>query len=1144
MSILKHTNNYGLTLYQSLFELPTYLKHYSDDMVIIDTNLADHGQRIARMENIISTVSSQNIEDLQSRLGALENKVQTNTSNIHELNDNMSDVEGRLTTDENNISSAVTRITTVEGRVTTLEDCCVHVQDRLTATELATSKNADDISGIMTRLTRDEANIQGNSDDIVILSEQVATNAHNIDDLTHALGDLDPTSNLEVVRQVAENTTAIGQLQALTTVHTQRLDGFATRFTQDEVRITDLERRMTEAESALEQVGDWQTQIDTLTDSVNDLVDVQMPALTTLVNGYDDRITALETWKVTVDTYMSDTDSVLTAYDGRLDALESADTLIEGRLNSAENDIAVIQQTITTDEAALTALTDRVSDVEDEIGDTDISTYGNTLTSAISEAFSRVANLVTTKQDKIQYTTMPTAGVSNEGMIVQYSGVSNANYTNGYWYRCEEVSSDTYEWVEISTQKDVPMYDVMPSDAELFAMDDGTIFFTYGYYNKLDNCGGYYLITNNYSSLTGNRGGLKKEYNNAIRVLFAIDNSCNNKGMFINVCRYGVREYNDDMSTPANWTKANTYAQLNSDIINNIYFPYMYDVIFKFPRGNFFFADTFNPQGGVNNEWAGVGIKGEGNSFNRNNPSAQWSATRLIFPFLANGDYAINVKNGVFEDFELCGNPLVYDLDIDRSVCYTNPSGVVLETIAEENGEQIKCTGMNVVSVGLVRNVHIVHFYMGMHTQGNRYFTDISFHKCHIGCDVGVDVKIKGIYGWYVYDFIHIHGASLISIVQGRVDSCVHAINIDGNLTNSTFIDIDGDFCAESAIDISGWKVEGNKFIAVGGRCCACKAYDSVNDTPPDVRTLANTEGYGVVRFHGEWGSTFKGNYFNLRMLAVGNPFDTASDIKIPNYIAFTCNTGTNYITDNVFEVTGVTSRDDILKGFQTRANNFTMRIDCGIDTYYVNGNTVTGVNETASSIDTRVDAIEDCVPSGAGVNNKFATMNDVLLPKGMIVPYGGNSAPTGWLMCDGSAVSRDTYSELFNVIGTAFGNGDGSTTFNLPDLRNKTTFGVGNATGGLANVGAVSVGSLPNISGNGIAGRITARTSNMPETNGALKIYPNDGGSTGLAIGNGNADWATAGWFDIDASRVSSIYKSTSQVVPASVGVNYIIRA
>lgn len=58
--------------------------------------------------------------------------------------------------------------------------------------------------------------------------------------------------------------------------------------------------------------------------------------------------------------------------------------------------------------------------------------------------------------------------------------------------------------------------------------------------------------------------------------------------------------------------------------------------------------------------------------------------------------------------------------------------------------------------------------------------------------------------------------------------------------------------------------------------------------------------------------------------------------------------------------------------------------------------------------------------------------------PVGTIIPYAGSTAPEGYLMCDGSNVSRTTYGELFNVIGTTYGQGDGSTTFGTPNLKGK----------------------------------------------------------------------------------------------------------
>lgn len=65
----------------------------------------------------------------------------------------------------------------------------------------------------------------------------------------------------------------------------------------------------------------------------------------------------------------------------------------------------------------------------------------------------------------------------------------------------------------------------------------------------------------------------------------------------------------------------------------------------------------------------------------------------------------------------------------------------------------------------------------------------------------------------------------------------------------------------------------------------------------------------------------------------------------------------------------------------------------------------------------------------------------------GLILMWGGAAAPTGWLLCQGQAVSRATYADLFAIIGTTYGEGDGSTTFNLPDMKGRTVIGSG--TGG-----------------------------------------------------------------------------------------------
>lgn len=62
----------------------------------------------------------------------------------------------------------------------------------------------------------------------------------------------------------------------------------------------------------------------------------------------------------------------------------------------------------------------------------------------------------------------------------------------------------------------------------------------------------------------------------------------------------------------------------------------------------------------------------------------------------------------------------------------------------------------------------------------------------------------------------------------------------------------------------------------------------------------------------------------------------------------------------------------------------------------------------------------------------------DGVLPSGAVLPFAIATAPTGWLECDGSAVSRTTYADLFTAIGVTYGSGDGSTTFNVPDIRGR----------------------------------------------------------------------------------------------------------
>lgn len=119
-------------------------------------------------------------------------------------------------------------------------------------------------------------------------------------------------------------------------------------------------------------------------------------------------------------------------------------------------------------------------------------------------------------------------------------------------------------------------------------------------------------------------------------------------------------------------------------------------------------------------------------------------------------------------------------------------------------------------------------------------------------------------------------------------------------------------------------------------------------------------------------------------------------------------------------------------------------------------------------------DALDDGVPANLFTSLKSSILSWITaasgLPPGVMVQFAGGAAPSGWLLCDGSAVSRTTYANLFAVLGATYGAGDGSATFNLPDGRSRVLAGrdAGNATGRLTGNTAqgVSASSLGNVGG------------------------------------------------------------------------------
>ena len=153
-------------------------------------------------------------------------------------------------------------------------------------------------------------------------------------------------------------------------------------------------------------------------------------------------------------------------------------------------------------------------------------------------------------------------------------------------------------------------------------------------------------------------------------------------------------------------------------------------------------------------------------------------------------------------------------------------------------------------------------------------------------------------------------------------------------------------------------------------------------------------------------------------------------------------------------------------------------------------------------------------------------------VPSGTMIPFAGKTIPDGWLLCNGAAVSRTTYAALFAAIGTSYGAGDSSTTFNLPNLHER--FIEGTTTAG--DVGKNVEAGLPNITGGFV---LDFTPSTTVSTSGAFSF----------SAGNYN-DWT--GTVDtrrqstkmaFSSSRISGVYKDLSTVQPSSVHVLVLIK-
>lgn len=161
-------------------------------------------------------------------------------------------------------------------------------------------------------------------------------------------------------------------------------------------------------------------------------------------------------------------------------------------------------------------------------------------------------------------------------------------------------------------------------------------------------------------------------------------------------------------------------------------------------------------------------------------------------------------------------------------------------------------------------------------------------------------------------------------------------------------------------------------------------------------------------------------------------------------------------------------------------------------------------------------------------------------VPAGAVMPFAGTTAPAEWLLCYGQAVSRTQYGQLFAVIGTTYGTGDGSTTFNVPDLRGRVVAGVDNMGGSAASrlTSTTITGGGDAVGEVGGSQTHTLTTSEMPSHTHTIRIDSNTGGAAAYIppSNSSNSGYTTT-------SNATGGGGAHNNVQPTMV-LNYIIKA
>lgn len=347
----------------------------------------------------------------------------------------------------------------------------------------------------------------------------------------------------------------------------------------------------------------------------------------------------------------------------------------------------------------------------------------------------------------------------------------------------------------------------------------------------------------------------------------------------------------------------------------------------------------------------------------------------------------------------------------------------------------------------------------------------------------------------------------------------------------------------EDAINDLGGQISGDVQTAID---TANNALNTANTASADAQNAINTANTAYTT------ATNAQNTANAAQNTASNALTAAQNAQNDvNALGNRVTTAENNITQNTTDITNLTSRmgtaegnittlqNDVItaQGTATSAQNtatmarqqaYVLRYsstaitDNSTIAYSTLDNTDNiKADDKIIDVDGKIFSIVsvDSDNSTVTVGSALIDLHSSTLPIGSYIQFAGSQAPEGFLVCNGGEISRTTYSALFAVIGTTYGSGDGSTTFNLPNLTDR--FLQGSSTSG-----TVKDAGLPNITG-------TMRLWQYPgwesQSTGAISSSLT-GSSSGIGGGNYVLKDSKMAF---DASYSNSIYGNSSTVQP-----------